>query len=111
MTRKNRSRRALDRQQRTSQGVTLIIGVLFVAVLVFSFFFDEMGVPKYFAMLKHAQHLEREIQELERTNVELRTEINRIQQDPERIEELARERLGYVRKGETVYQIVQEKSE
>ncbi|MBI5777357.1 MAG: septum formation initiator family protein, partial [Nitrospirae bacterium] len=32
------------------------------------------------------------------------------QNDPIRIEELARERLGFVRPGETVYQIVKEKS-
>ena len=59
-------------------------------------------------MLRHAQTLEEEIRELERMSAELQTEIHRVQHDPARIEELARERLGFVREGETVYQIVEE---
>jgi cell division protein FtsB len=40
----------------------------------------------------------------------LRGEIDRLEHDPSRIEQLARERLGFVRKGETVYQVVPEDS-
>ena len=40
-----------------------------------------------------------------RDNGALRGEIARLQHDPAKIEQLARERLGYVRKGETVYQL------
>jgi cell division protein FtsB len=43
--------------------------------------------------------------QLQRLNAELRIDIDRVQYDPIRLEELARERLGYVRKGETVYQL------
>ncbi|MGH7168523.1 MAG: FtsB family cell division protein [Nitrospiraceae bacterium] len=110
MTRRNRSHNALDRRWWTSRGITLIVGLAIGTVLVVSFFFDEMGVPKYLGMLRHAQQLEGDIRDLERTNAELQTEIHRVQHDPERIEELARERLGFVREGETVYQIVEETS-
>ena len=41
----------------------------------------------------------------------LRGDIDRLEHDPARIEQLARERLGYVRKGETVYQLVPDRSE
>jgi cell division protein FtsB len=85
----------------------LLIGLVFGIVLLGSFFFDEMGVPKYFEMRRHARQLEQDIRELERTNAGLRTEIHQVQHDPARIEELARERLGFVRKGETVYQLVE----
>lgn len=108
MTRRNRSHHALHRRWWASRGITLIVGLAIFAVLVVSFFFDEMGVPKYLGMLRHAQHLEGEIRELERTNAELQTEVHRVQHDPARIEELARERLGFVREGETVYQIVED---
>jgi cell division protein FtsB len=76
--------------------------------LTISLFFDEMGVRRYIAMQKHARELELDIKELEQTNGDLRTEVKRIQHDPARIEELARERLGFVKKGETVYQLVPE---
>jgi cell division protein FtsB len=77
-----------------------------VVVLIASFFIDEMGLPRYVSMLKHARQLEQEIKDLQESNSELRNEISRVQHDPARMEELARERLGYVRKGETVYQLV-----
>jgi cell division protein FtsB len=80
---------------------------VFGTVLLGSFIFDEMGVPKYFEMRRHAKQLEQDIHELDRTNGGLRTEIRQVQHDPARIEELARERLGFVRKGETVYQLVE----
>ncbi len=106
VTKRNRSPRALSRQKRTVRWLT-VLGLGFGALLIVSFFFDEMGVAKYLTMRKHAQQLEREIYSLERSNAALRREIFRIQHDETRIEELARERLGLVRKGETVYQIVQ----
>ena len=52
------------------------------------------------------QQLERDLQELQRATIGLRGEIDRLEHDPSRLEQLARERLGYVRKGETVYQVV-----
>jgi cell division protein FtsB len=98
----------MQRRRRRSRGVALIVGGIFAAVLAVSFFFDEMGLRKYVGMLQHARELQQDIQELERANAELRLDISRIQHDPARIEELARERLGFVKKGDTVYQLIQE---
>lgn len=108
MTRRNRSRRSMHRRKQTSTWLAWVVGGLFTVVLTTSFFFDDMGVRKYLAMLKHERELAQEIRELERVNAELRLDVRRIQSDPARIEQLARERLGFVRKGETVYQAVPE---
>src|SRR5918996_2913288 len=108
MTRRNRRERTVRRRRRTSWALLLVTGGIFAMALGFSFFFDEMGVRKYTAMLQQAKQLEVEIRELERVNAELRTDLYRIQYDPGRIEELAREHLGYVRQGDTVYQVIQE---
>ena len=105
MTRRNRSRSPQHRRLVARR--ILLIGLVFGTVLLGSFIFDEMGVPKYFEMRRHAKQLEQDIRELERTNGRLRSEMHQIQHDPARIEELARERLGFVRKGETVYQLVE----
>jgi len=98
----------MQRRKQTSTWLAWLVGGLFTVVLTFSFFFDDMGVRKYLAMLKHERELALEIRELERMNADLRVDIRRIQTDPARIEQLARERLGFVRKGETVYQAVPE---
>ncbi|MCH6558637.1 MAG: septum formation initiator family protein [Nitrospirae bacterium] len=87
--------------------MALVVGGIVAAFFVVSFFFGEMGLPKYLNMVKYARQLESDIQEIQRTSVELRTEIDRLEHDPRRIEELARERLGLVRKGETVYHFLE----
>ena len=76
--------------------------LLMLIVLVFG----DMGLPRYFSMREHAQQLDVDLQELQRTTRTLREDIDRVEHDPAKIEQLAREQLGYVRKGETVYQMV-----
>ena len=68
----------------------MVIGVIAIAALAISFFFDEMGIRKYLAMQQHVRDLAHDIQEIERTNTDLHIEIKRIQHDPVRMEELAR---------------------
>lgn len=106
MSRRNRSHQSVQRIRQIAMRIAFVTGGLFAVALTVSFFFDEMGVRRYVAMQKHARELELEIKELEQTNGALRVEVKRIQHDPARIEELARERLGFVKKGETVYQLV-----
>ncbi|MGH7232801.1 MAG: FtsB family cell division protein [Nitrospiraceae bacterium] len=106
MTRQNRKHHSVKRRRRLSWTLVLVAGCVLATVLMTSLFYDEMGVRRYVAMLQHARLLDKEIRDLERQNAELRTDIHRIQHDSARIEELARERLGYVKKGDTVYQIV-----
>lgn len=96
-----------SRRRRTRWGVFLL-GAVAGIVLLGSVLFDDMGLVKYMTMRQQAQQLEREIRQFEESNAALREEIDRIQHDPVRLEELARERLGLVRKGETVYQLMDE---
>jgi cell division protein FtsB len=104
----NLRRSAVERNKQRTRVVTAMGGLLFAGVLAVSSFFDEMGVPKYFALRERAEQLQGELRDLKNENAALKTELGRLEHDPVRIEELARERLGFVRKGETVYQIVGE---
>ena len=88
----------------------IIVGLAIGGVILASLFFNERGLAKYLDMRKRADHLETEIKELTKTNSDLRAEIGRLQSDAASIEAMARDRLGFVRKGETVYQIVEEGS-
>jgi cell division protein FtsB len=73
--------------------------------LLLALFFGEMGLPRYLSMRNHVGQLERELSVLRKANASLREDIAQLQHNPAKIEQLARERLGYVRKGETVYQL------
>jgi cell division protein FtsB len=107
--RRNRTHDTVKRRTRLFARAAMLAGGLFAVVLGVAFFFGDMGLFKYLQMRDHASQLEQELKDLERTNAELKTETRRTQNDPARIEELARERLGFVKPGETVYQIVKEK--
>jgi cell division protein FtsB len=108
MMRRNRTQDTVKRRSRLFARVAMVAGGLFALTLGVAFFFGDMGLFKYLQMRDHARQLEQELQDLQKTNTDLRTEIKRTQNDPARIEELARERLGFVRPGETVYQIVKD---
>ena len=105
MIKRNRGRQWLDWQRRMMTGahyVGVVVCLLLLVVLVFG----DMGLPRYFSMREHGQQLEVDLQELQRTTRTLQGDIDRLEHDPAKIEQLAREQLGYVRKGETVYQLI-----
>jgi cell division protein FtsB len=110
IVKRNRGREWLDWQRRWVH-IAQYVGAGMCLLLLLALFFGEMGFPRYFSMRDHARQLERDIQNLHRTTLSLRGEIDQLEHDPARIEQLARERLGYVRKGETVYQVVPETAE
>ena len=83
--------------------ILLVCGVTFLGVWLF----EATGLVNYFRMTTELTRMKQEIKELERINQALAEEIHRIETDPLALERLARERLGYVRQGETVYQLVE----
>ena len=108
MMRRNKTHDTVQRRKRFFARVAVVVGGACTVGLMVAFFFGEMGLAKYLHMKDLERGLEQDIQDIERTNTELKTEIRRVQQDPARLEELARERLGFVRPGETVYQVMRE---
>ena len=80
---------------------------LVMSVLAGTMFFNSDGLPLYFQMRETRQYLAEQIKQLEAINAAAQEDITRIQRDPQRLEELARNRLGMVRQGEVVYQFVE----
>ncbi len=104
---RNRGKHWLEWQRRMTAGAQYV-GAGACLMLLLALCFGEMGILRYVSMRDHAQQLEQDIQELQRTTKALRGDIDRLEHDPLKVEQLARERLGYVRKGETVYQLLPE---
>ena len=105
VVKRNRGRQWLEWERRlvTVAQVGGVAGCVWLLVALFS---GEMGLTRYLSMREQATSLEQELSALRRETVELQQDIHRLQHDPAKIEQLAREQLGYVRKGETVYQLV-----
>lgn len=100
----NRGRQWLEWRQRVMI-VLQMIGAGGCVWLFIALFSGDMGLTRYLSMRDHAWTLEHELSALRRENATLQQDITRLQHDPAKIEQLAREQLGYVRKGETVYQL------
>jgi cell division protein FtsB len=110
LIKQNRGKQWLDWQRRIIAGAHYV-GLGACLLLLAALCFGEMGLPRYFDMRDHARQLETEILDLQRGVMGLHSDIDRLEHDPLKIEQLAREQLGYVRKGETVYQLLPETSQ
>ncbi len=85
----------------------LVGALIMMSLLAGTMFFNTEGLPLYFQMRDNRQHMLEQIRQLENMNVAMQEDITRIQSDPQRLEELARNRLGMVRKDEKVFQFVE----
>ena len=94
----------------TFNRLPLVASVILGSLLLSYLFVNENGLPLYLYMIERQAALNTETQQLIESNAELREEINHVQHDPSRLEQLARNRLGMVREGEIVYQFVEPKS-
>ncbi len=81
-------------------------GVL-VTVLAFLFIilFSEHGVVDYIKLKRQLSAVNRSIGKLERENVLLKAKVDTLQKDDRSLEELARQKFGFIREGEKVYRI------
>ncbi len=83
--------------------LALVVGI---AVLVM-WVMEVAELTHYMRMADELERMNREIVQLEQSNAALEREIHLVQHDPFTLEKLARERLGYVKEGEVVYQLVE----
>ena len=88
MVKPNRGRDWLDWQRKLLIAAKWI-GLTAVILMAGSLLIGEMGVPRYLSMRAHMEQLGRELTDLQHLNTELRTDIDRVQYDSVRIEELA----------------------
>ncbi|MEW5758608.1 MAG: septum formation initiator family protein [Candidatus Omnitrophota bacterium] len=78
--------------------------VLFIAIIAIIVFFP--GYSKLEQLNQKNKELNHRIVELKRENVSLKTNIEKLKNDPFYLEKVAREKMGVVKKGEVVYKIV-----
>jgi cell division protein FtsB len=80
-------------------GTTFVLGYLLILIL-----FGEVSIPHFLSMRKAYQKMQSEISELKSENGRLKIESEALRSNPEQIEKLAREELGFSKKGEIIYE-------
>ncbi len=104
-----RRNRRLEKPGRWSipRAVVYPLGLGIGIVLCLVWMLQGTGLPQYWMMTQEVDRTQEEIASLEQANTALREEIHLLESDLFTLEQLARERLGYVKEGETVYQFVE----
>ncbi len=78
--------------------------VLLLLALVVASVVGKRSVIRLYQMHQEKLVLEREIEQLGTANAALAEEVRQFRTDPSKVESLAREELGLVKPGETVYE-------
>ena len=80
---------------------------ILVAVLAFVFIvlFSEHGLVDYIKLRRQLSGVNQSIGKLESENMQLKAQVDRLQKDDRYLEELARQKFGFIREGEKLYRI------
>ena len=73
------------------------------ALLLFVFLSGPEGTVRLAKMMWERKRLTRELIDLDKENDSIQKSIERFRRDPAAVEEEAREKLGFVKKGEVIY--------
>jgi len=78
-----------------------------VTILAFLFIvlFSEHGLLDYIKLKRQVSAINQSIGKLQSENVQLKAQVDRLQKDDKYLEELARQKFGFIREGEKVYRI------
>ena len=79
--------------------VALLLSLVFLVV------FSENGLVDYVKLKGQIKAIDASITQLQKENVTLKGEIERLARDDKYLEEVARKRYGFIREGEKVYRI------
>jgi len=84
------------------------LAILMLA-LIFSLFFADGGVLGYIKTKMDVKKVNTEIQKLEKENIVLMRELERLQKDDKYLEDVVRTKYGLLREGERLYMVEKEK--
>ncbi len=100
----NLLRKQVATERRKKRLIFFTVIFLSFVYLFITLFFGDMGLLRYRELYKTRVHLEAQIEEIERENVQLRAQIKSIKVDPYMKEKHAREDYGLAKPDELIFQ-------
>jgi cell division protein FtsB len=79
--------------------------IILFAILFFHFLFSDGGLISYIKVKRGINTAQTSISALDKENILLRNEIEKLQKDDEYLEEVVRKKHGFLREGERLYRI------
>lgn len=88
----------------TRQNISLVASILVLFSLLLFILFSDNGLADFFKLRSDRDRLVQENERLKHENLSLYRTIERLKNDPEYIESIARKELGMIRKDEVILQ-------
>lgn len=79
--------------------------IILLVAFLFQVFFGEGGIVSYVMLKRDINLIHTTIKNLKTENSKLTEEIDRLQKDDRYLEEMVRQKYGFVREGERLYRI------
>jgi cell division protein FtsB len=99
--------RIMARAQRWWRPAGTAVAVLLALLVTWHVIHGQHGLSVWQQKRSEDRALQREIQELQQENAQMRQQVERLKSDPEAIEREAREKLHYAKPGEVIYALPQ----
>ncbi|MFQ5598059.1 MAG: septum formation initiator family protein [Nitrospiria bacterium] len=103
---RNKRKTTREKNRKKRRGMLISLAVFVNIYLILSFFFGEMGFFNALRLQKNHLNIQKEVIFLVETNERLKGQIEALRNDLFAIERHARERLGFVKQGEWVYEFL-----
>lgn len=100
----NLLRKQVASERRKKRLIFYTVVLLSFVYLFISLFFGDMGLLRYRELYKTKTHMEAQIKQIQRENVQLRAQIKSIKVDPYMKEKHAREDYGLAKPDELIFQ-------
>lgn len=94
----------IQKERRRSNIIFYSIFLFVFLLLIYNFFFGQMGYLHYVKLKQNEQRLIKDIMELSAQNQILKKEIELLKKEPAYAEKYAKEKFGLVKPGEMVFQ-------
>ncbi|MBL7075476.1 septum formation initiator family protein [candidate division KSB1 bacterium] len=93
------------RQALSKKRIRLLIAFGVLTLLVILFVGGDRGLYQIWKLSREKKHLEEQIEGLKHVEAEMKKREKKLQDDPEYLEKVAREKYGMIKKGEKVYRV------
>ena len=100
----NQLRKQVASERKKRKLIFLTVVFLSFLYLLITLIFGDMGLLQYRELFAKKMHLEAQVQEIERENARIRSEITSIREDPYYKEKHAREDFGLAKPDEYIFQ-------
>jgi cell division protein FtsB len=96
---------ALEQAQRLWRPAGTVVAVVLALLLMWHVIHGQHGLSVWMQKRAEDRALQQEIKDLQQENAQMRTQVQRLNSDPEAIEREAREKLHYAKPGEVIYSL------